>query len=206
MRSRLASASTCCSSAVDDDGVTSTGSGSRSLRSRIHHPARDLHIGRDVAMLGRRNAANRQYVPRTLERHPRGRIFHELEHPARGSHAASGEIASGFAINERLPFWSVDCAIEGGSVDTDDAGSFGLGLSFACCDLRRRCRPSPSMSSTSAMPSTTSSTMEARCRRPSCRSSTSPATISPLRWTSFPAKPRRGRRRSHSSSPTSSSI
>ncbi len=38
--------------------------------------------------------------------------------------------------------------------------------------------PSPSTSLTSAMPSTTSSTMAARCRRPSCRSSTSPATIS----------------------------
>ena len=63
------------------------------------------------------------------------------------------------------------------------------GAAVAGLACRRRCRPSPSTSSTSAMPSTTSSTMEARCRRPSCRSSTSPATISPLRWTSFPAKP-----------------
>ena len=70
---------------------------------------------------------------------------------------------------------------------------------------RRRCRSSPSTSLTSAMPSTTSSTMEARCRRPSCRSLTSPATISPHRWTSFPAKPRPARRKSPSSSPTSSS-
>jgi autotransporter-associated beta strand protein len=66
-----------------------------------------------------------------------------------------------------------------------------------------RCRRSPSISSTSAVRSTISSTTAARCHRPSYRSTASPAAISLMPWTSFPARPRPARRRSHSNSPIS---
>jgi autotransporter-associated beta strand protein len=70
---------------------------------------------------------------------------------------------------------------------------------------RRISHPSPATSSTWAVRSTTSSTTAARCRRPSCRCSASPAAISPMRWTSFPANPQRVRRQRRSNSAASSS-